>query len=216
MRDPFSYSLPIGRLFGITIRIHLLFFIFVLAMWLKAATDPKWPPGAGSAMLALLTLVFFSVLLHEFGHCFAARYVDGDAREVLLWPLGGLAACEVPHTPRANFICAAGGPLVNLGLCVIVGCILAACHFVPSFDPRWEQVWRPELYNFHEGKWLGGTLLHETSRGLETWQVLLAMFFWVNWFGFLLNVLLIGYPLDGGRMFQALLWPRLGYRQAML
>jgi hypothetical protein len=44
----------------------------------------------------------------------------------------------------------------------------------------------------------------------------LARLFWVNWFLFLLNVVLIGFPLDGGRIFQCLLWPYVGYRQAML
>jgi stage IV sporulation protein FB len=55
------------------------------------------------------------------------------------------------------------------------------------------------------------------GNGLDAWgaQVLVARFFWLNWVGFLINVLIIGFPLDGGRMFQALLWPRLGYRQAM-
>jgi Zn-dependent protease len=219
MRDPFSWSLPLGRLFGITIRIHILFLLFVFIMWARAATDAKAYPGSGGAMLVLMLLLFFSVLLHEFGHCFAARWVDGDAREVLLWPLGGLASCEVPHTPRANFICAAGGPLVNLLLCVLVGGVLVACQLVPSFDPRPGQVWLPELYNFHDGKTMQGSLLTvaiDPAYRLETWQVLLAMFFWVNWVGLLINVLLIGYPLDGGRMFQALLWPRLGYRQSML
>jgi hypothetical protein len=38
----------------------------------------------------------------------------------------------------------------------------------------------------------------------------------VNWILFLINVLLFAYPLDGGRLFQAILWPRYGYRQAML
>ena len=66
-------------------------------------------------------LLFLSILLHEFGHCFAARSVDGDATEMLLWPLGGLAYCDVPHTPRANLITALGGPAVNLALCVLAG-----------------------------------------------------------------------------------------------
>ena len=48
------------------------------------------------------------VLLHEFGHCAGARAVDGDAHQILMWPLGGLAAIEVPHTPRANFMPRAG------------------------------------------------------------------------------------------------------------
>jgi len=46
--------------------------------------------------------------------------------------------------------------------------------------------------------------------------LLLARLFWVNWVLLLINVLLIGFPLDGGRMFQCLLWPRFGYRQATL
>ena len=59
-------------------------------------------------------LLFGIILLHEFGHCFGARYVDGDAKEVLIWPLGGLAFVDVPHTPRALFIATAAGPAVNV------------------------------------------------------------------------------------------------------
>ena len=39
----------------------------------------------------LAVLFFVSVLCHELGHCFVARWVDGDATEIMMWPLGGLA-----------------------------------------------------------------------------------------------------------------------------
>jgi Zn-dependent protease len=165
-------------------------------------------------MLVLLALIFISVLLHELGHCYAARLVDGDAREVLLWPLGGLAFCEVPHTPKANFITAAGGPAVNLLLCTICGLVLAYAGFWPSPDPRFSQAWFTELRTWSDGT-LYGSKFSGLNHRLEEWQVLVAQLLWVNWFSFLVNVVLIGFPLDGGRMFQAALWPRLGYRQSM-
>jgi Zn-dependent protease len=214
MRDPFSWSLPLGRLFGINVRVHILFFVFVLAMWLRAALSKDFPQGSGLAMLVLLALVFISVLLHELGHCFAARLVDGDAREILIWPLGGLAFCEVPSTPRANFICAAGGPAVNLLLCVATGLAIVAAGYWPNPDPTFNQAWYTLLTSFG-GQQFGSKFATDVPLKLAPWLVLAAQFFWVNWFGFLLNVLLIGFPLDGGRMFQAALWPRLGYRQSM-
>jgi hypothetical protein len=39
---------------------------------------------------------------------------------------------------------------------------------------------------------------------------------WINYFLCLLNVVLVGFPLDGGRMLQAALWPSMGFRQATL
>jgi stage IV sporulation protein FB len=213
MRDPITWSLPLGRIFGITVRVHILFFVFALAMWLRATSLPM--PGSGATMLMLIALTFLAVLLHELGHCYAARLVDGDAREVLMWPLGGLAYCEVPHTPRANFICTAGGPAVNLLLCSACGLALVAAGFWPNLDPRYLQAWDTELTRWSDGVRFGSEFSGLAYR-LETWQILLAQFFWINWFLFLLNVLLIGYPLDGGRLFQAILWPRVGYRQSVL
>jgi len=34
---------------------------------------------------------FGIVLLHEFGHCFASRWVGGERDEIMMTPLGGLA-----------------------------------------------------------------------------------------------------------------------------
>ncbi len=134
----------------------------------------------------------------------------------MLWPLGGLAAVDVPHTPRAHFITAAAGPLVNFLLCLAAAGALAAWSVRPPFDPWWNPypylpgppstaaVLNPELF-----LWNGAELTV-----MHGWQIQLARFFWVNWILFLLNVLLIGFPMDGGRLFQCILWPRLGFREA--
>src|SRR5262249_59674786 len=96
MRDPLSWSFPLGRLFGVLVRVHWLFPIVAIGLVLRAAFGKDYPPGAWIDVLWLEGLLLFSVLLHEFGHCFGARLVDGDANEVLLWPLGGLAYVDVP------------------------------------------------------------------------------------------------------------------------
>jgi len=119
MHDPFAWSIPVGRVFGITVRIHWLFPFVALGWILHAAfTGPAkgTPPPEGQWIDAaiLMLILLFSTLLHEFGHCFAARACGGDGPEILLWPLGGLANVEVPNRPQAHLVTAAAGPAVNL------------------------------------------------------------------------------------------------------
>src|SRR5262245_52207257 len=134
MRDPMTWSLPLGRLFGVGIRIHIFFILVIIALIGREAyhhpNTYMWVEA-----IFVMVLLFFSVLLHEFGHCFGARAVDGDAQEVLLWPLGGLAYVDVPQTPRAHFITAAAGPAVNLALCLVTVAVLAMSSLLPSFNP---------------------------------------------------------------------------------
>jgi Zn-dependent protease len=159
MRDPFTWSFPLGRLFGVTIRVHVLFPLFALAMLLNVAAQksqppaPELPPGLWLDACVLLAMGFVAVLLHELGHCFGARLVDGDAPEVLLWPLGGLAPLEVPHTPRAHFIASAAGPAVNLLICVALGLLLWAYSLRPTLNV-WSADGSPltlRLYKWSEG-----------------------------------------------------------------
>jgi stage IV sporulation protein FB len=216
MRDPSYWSIPLGRLFGITIRVHVLFPLVVLGLVLQVVYQPRgfpFPDGTWIDVLVFSALLFGSVLLHEFGHCFGARAVNGDASEVLLWPLGGLASVDVPHTPGANFLTAAAGPAVNLGLCVVCALLLAFA-VEPSFQPPWSPLWwfgRGHAGEIHLYTW-GGVDKEVTA----VWPMLLARLFFANWILFLLNVLLPGFPLDGGRMLQSALWRYLGYRQAMV
>jgi Zn-dependent protease len=218
MRDPLlGWSLPLGRLFGITIRIHWLFPLVAVAFILRLAFQKGVPEGSWIDATMISLLLFVIVLLHEFGHCFGARWMDGDATDILMWPLGGLAYCEVPHTPRANFVCAAAGPAVNLVICAVAALLMLV--IVPPGGEPVQPVWNPFWYPFR--------LFSDGSIFLTTWSgtpiptnhlatLLLARLFWLSWFLFLLNVVLIAFPLDGGRLFQCILWPYLGFRQSML
>lgn len=226
MRDPFFWSIPLGRIFGISVRVHVLFPVVALAMILRVAFMKHVVQGSWIDVAVLTGLFFVSVLCHEFGHCFAARWVDGDATEIMMWPLGGLASVDLPHEPRSHFITAAGGPATNLFFCAIFALLLA---FVvdPSYQPPWNPLNAPYRGSPQQVQDLPEWPLHTNAIGLYTWDghlhvvtsvwpVLLARLFWVNWVLFLLNVLLVCFPLDGGRMLQSALWPSLGYRQATL
>jgi Zn-dependent protease len=197
MRDALSWSLPLGRAFGIAIRVHILFLMVaagvILRAWFTAGQVHEFLIACG-----MVALLFASVVLHEFGHCFGARMVDGDATEILIWPLGGLAYVEVPHTPRANLLTTLAGPLVNVLLCVLSGAVLIYFRFnvLNPINPKWD------FYN--------DPLFEQFPAGVH-W---LARFFYVNWMLFLLNMILLGFPMDGARVVQCLLWPRFGFREA--
>lgn len=153
MRDPLNWSVPLFRAFGIQVRLHILYIIITLGLLWRTSVQSNNSREVIEWFLIWVGLLFVIILLHEFGHCFAARKVDGDAKEILMWPLGGLAFCEVPHTPRANFICAAGGPFVNVLICAVAGTILLAMSYMPPLNPfNLDHLSSPELYSFSDGK----------------------------------------------------------------
>jgi stage IV sporulation protein FB len=211
MRDPLTWSLPLGRIFGITVRVHILFPVVALGLILRAAY--KGAPDQWIDVSWLVGLLFLSVLLHEFGHCAAARWVDGDASEILLWPLGGLAYVEVPNTPRAHFLTALGGPAVNLLLCAVSGVMLGVLFGAglrPPIEPI-HLVYPP----LRESGELAMSLWDGAAVKVSALPILLlTWFFWVNWILLLVNLVLAGFPMDMGRIVQAVLWRYVGYRQA--
>jgi stage IV sporulation protein FB len=215
MRDPFLWSIPLGRIFDISIRVHVLFPVVAVGLILRYAMTGSYVEGTWIDATVLTGLLFVSVLLHEFGHCFAARWVDGDATEIMMWPLGGLANVDLPHEPRAHFITAAAGPAVNFvlaGLCAL----LLAFAVDPSFQPPWNPLsWYPFRID-REGAVALTTWSGLTMSTHSVWSILLARLFFVNWSLFLFNMLLVCFPMDCGRILQSVLWPSLGYRQATL
>ena len=118
----FGGSFFIGRIFNINVRVHftlLLMFVF----WIQRYSE-IW-------IGVVIGLGFFlSILLHEFGHSLACKLFKGDADEILMWPLGGLAFCRPPHHPTAHFVTTICGPLVTLVLWLLLW--FASPHFFPK------------------------------------------------------------------------------------
>lgn len=201
MQGPMSWSIPFTRIAGILVRIHILFIIFMVA---QIGNNAKLGGSFALEMFILQIMLFAIVLMHELGHCFAARSVGGSAEEILLWPLGGLAMVSHPHNPWASFVTTAGGPAVNLVLYLVTGIVILLMGYWPPFNPLWNP-WGPVSQ-------LGGGATDVFQ--LPWYTVWLLRFFYLNWFLFWFNVLCIGFPLDGGRLMQAALWPRFGYYTA--
>lgn len=122
-----NFAWRIGRWRGIEVRVHWTLLAYALVVLVL-----PWPADGTDVGLRLATigLLFGSVLLHEFGHAFAARFCDGRAEQILLWPLGGLAMVSVPAAPSARFLTALAGPLVSLAL-------WGAATVVGQFMPGW-------------------------------------------------------------------------------
>ena len=151
MRDPMSWALPVGRAFGVPVKVHLFFFVITLGLFLRQIGAKDNPVWWLDVLLFTVVLLFFVVLLHELGHCFGARAVDGDAREILIWPLGGLAYVEVPHTARANFIATVAGPLVNVMICLGAAAALVAAGFLPNANPL-ASPYVAEVHSYRDGR----------------------------------------------------------------
>lgn len=188
-------SVPLFTLLGIRVRLHILF-LFVEAGLLLDASAKGYFTWALIGTLATFGLV----LIHEFGHCLACRWVKGDADEVLLWPLGGLAMCHPPHAWRANLITTLGGPAVHVVLFPILTLAVLAC-----------------------GGTLGTLALNPlnpsaslaTLASREWWAKAVWVLYWKNIALFAFNMTLVMFPMDAGRVLQNLLWARMGYAKSM-
>src|ERR1700745_4207634 len=96
MRRPMrSWSIPAGRLFGIEIRIHLTFLFLLVFVWTTEAATQD--PTAALRGVALVGIIFGSVILHELGHALVARGAGIPAKGIILLPIGGITILDEAH-----------------------------------------------------------------------------------------------------------------------
>src|SRR5205807_2412377 len=107
-------SVPLFTVFGIRVRAHA----GLIALAVIVLLFGYGGVGTVLARIQSMAVLFSVILLHEFGHCFAARSVGGNAEEILMTPLGGLAMAYAPRRPWGQFITVAGGPAVNVIICL--------------------------------------------------------------------------------------------------
>jgi Zn-dependent protease len=197
-----------GRIFGVELRIHWTFFLLPLFVWY---TEYSAHGSANEARdLALVGIIFASVLAHELGHALVARRSGIRAKSIILLPIGGITqldesqptpetlaadpAATLPaldlkaakHAPWVRDIrIAMAGPLANLLVALVA--TVTILIVAPNVDLR--------TWPFMQSGNLPRSLV------------------WVNLYLAGFN-LLPAYPMDGGRVLRALFSRRMDPVQA--
>lgn len=136
--------------------------------------------------LALVFAVFGCVLLHELGHALAARHYGIRTADITLYPIGGVARMErMPDQPGREIVVALAGPAVNVAIAGVLFLGMLATNFV-----------------------LPGSL-----SAADVYDQFVARLFFANLFLAVFNLLPV-FPMDGGRVFRALLSLRLSRLRA--
>src|SRR2546430_3151196 len=103
-----SWSVPIIRIAGIQLRIHITFLLLIA--WLGLGYYAQGGSAAAVSGILVIVLLFVCVVLHEFGHAFAAKAFGINTPDITLLPIGGGAPLErLPAEPVPEFIIAAAG-----------------------------------------------------------------------------------------------------------
>ncbi len=177
------WSLNVGTIAGTAVRIHIT--LLLLLVWLGTIFYRQGGAEAAWQGTIFIVLIFLCILLHEFGHVFAARRYGVKTRDVTLWPFGGISSMErMPDKPGEELIVAVAGPAVN----VVIAAVLLL-WLGPRFD----------LANL--------TTIEDPAVSLAVKvaaaNIILVVF-----------NLIPAFPMDGGRVLRAILAMRMGNARA--
>jgi len=181
-------------IFGIEVRLDLSvaiifgLIVFSLGASLFPEWHPDWSPAISWSTAFLAGLLFFaSLLAHELSHSLVARRYGIHVPRITLFIFGGMAEIErEAETPSSEFAIAIAGPLMSLALSFVFSLVATALVGADTL--------RGVLENVENGM-AGLTPLATACVWLSSVNLMLAIFNMVP-----------GFPLDGGRVFRALVW----------
>ncbi|MCL4846730.1 MAG: CBS domain-containing protein [Acidobacteria bacterium] len=178
------WSWRIATVSGIPVYVHGTF-LALIAFFLVSDLTSGRTLWAALGTVVFILAVFGAVVLHEFGHAFAARHYGIRTRDITLLPIGGLARLErIPEIPRQELWVALAGPAVNVVIVVVGVLALVVLGLgVPALSVE-------ALAGSAVGRFLA-----------------------VNLFLALFN-LIPAFPMDGGRALRAVLAERMDYLRA--
>jgi Zn-dependent protease/CBS domain-containing protein len=176
-----TWSIPAGQIFGVNLRIHFSFILLLLYLW---TLDPQTTANGGARGLAMVGLLFVSVVLHELGHLWMSARSGTKVRAVVLFPIGGLAVNDpgtafmqrnTPANVAKDVRIALAGPLASLIVAGLSAVVIA--NTLPQ--------------------------AHVLQHPYVSAANLPRTFVWMNLFLAGFN-LLPAYPLDGGRIVRSM------------
>ena len=171
-------SFHLFTLFGVPVKVHWTFLALIGYVVMMGMEDQQDTRGIIARVLLVLG-VFLCVVAHEYGHILSARRYGIMTHDVILSPLGGVARLHnIPEKPIRELVVAFMGPVVNL-------IIMAICFL--------------GVIALNEGEFELGL-----SMSPENISSFLSTLFVINGSLFLFN-LIPAFPMDGGRIFRALL-----------
>src|SRR3954470_24304426 len=180
-----GWSINLFRIRGIQLAVHFSFFLLLAYVANAGRSGGGGLAGALEAS-AILFACFTCVVLHELGHSFTAMHFGIRVRRILLMPIGGMAQFDdIPRQPSRELLITIAGPAVNFA---IAG-LLALWVGRPVGWPFSDQDYAESAVGF--------------AQLLLSWNLLMGTF----------NLIPV-FPMDGGRIFRALLATRLPYLRA--
>ncbi len=154
---------------------------FLLLLWIGAVA---WTAGGWAAAvenLLFIAALFACVVAHEYGHALMARRYGIATPDITLLPIGGMARLErMPDDPKQEIAVALAGPAVNIVIWAVLVLVFGA-------ETNMERL----------------AAIEDPGQGF------LGRLAVVNLFLVVFNMI-PAFPMDGGRVFRALLSMRMG------